>query len=176
MSGARGSGRTYKIMGQMLDTIFQNWSNPLYKYMFFVSPNTMITKHHLREFAEKHLTTVKRNVWEVVGRNNSVTFLNGVSIFFINSKNTITEEVFYNMDRFKGMHEDMLFFEDHTVYSLHWDNIWIEFNRTYYEKKKREMSEAEFKRLMYGDWNAPNNRVFKQQLMGEWYHEEEDDV
>ena len=47
-------------------------------------------------------------------------------------------------------------------------------NIEHIQKIRNPYSEAEFKRLMYGDWDAPDNRVFKQQLMGEWYHEEDD--
>lgn len=144
--GAIGSGRTYRELDNMFSRIVQNWHDPKFKRMYFLSPARNITEHCFRMFNEKFLRGTNKGTSSI--KKNNIKFSNGVQIIFREIGTPFNQEEFYKREEFRGL-DAFLVYEDHTV--------------------------AEFKRLMYGDWEIPNKTMFKQYYMGEPYHREEDD-
>ena len=56
--GAIGSGRTYRELDNMFSRIVQNWHDPKFKRMYFLSPARNITEHCFRMFNEKFMIIV----------------------------------------------------------------------------------------------------------------------
>lgn len=116
-SGARGSGRTYRILSQMFDTIIQN---PDYKRIYFFSPTHHITKYCMRMFIREFLQGrgVNDDFWNII--NGDIVFANGTKVIFETIKSPIvSQESLYRIDKLKGL-DNYLIFEDHTLYESYY--------------------------------------------------------
>lgn len=152
-SDLRATGRTTRILEQMLDTVVQAYREPFFKTIFFFSPTPNVQRHCFDVFIRKHLSKIKKEYVTLTAKNK-IRFSNGVEIRFELLDEPLTPVIEQRTEKLRGLW-DYLVFEDHTLYEWAWKS---RFHETHpLQKVDNEL----FKRLYLGEWTEPENAMFK---------------